>query len=118
MVERGGRGCVQIQPLLIETAGWRPRLFQPQLIECICTRLHDNHWFVLRLVPSEYNDKASSRCSPSLVEVEQDNVEFDVFFLRGWLIGSLGGVPLCILYFLDLLLLCDEHNVTAVLFRT
>lgn len=64
VVERAGRGCVQIQPQLIETAGWGPRLFQPQLIECICTRLHDNHWFVLRLVPSEYNDKASSCCSP------------------------------------------------------
>lgn len=38
-----GRECSP-PPHLIESAGLRPRLFQPQLIECICTRLHNDRW--------------------------------------------------------------------------
>lgn len=38
-----GRVCSP-PPHLIESAGLRPRLFQPQLIECICTRLHNDRW--------------------------------------------------------------------------
>lgn len=55
---------------------------------------------------------------PSLAEVEQDNVKFDWVFVSYDGGGSLASVPLCILYFLDLLLLCDEHKVTAQPFST
>lgn len=48
-------------PRLIESVGLRPRLFQPQLIECICTRLHNDRWVSPQLVfffMFSKNDKA------------------------------------------------------------
>ncbi len=47
-------------PRLIESAGLRPRLFQPQLIECICTRLHNDRWVSPQLAFFMFskNDKA------------------------------------------------------------
>ncbi len=56
-----GRECSP-PPHLIESAGLRPRLFQPQLIECICTRLHNDRWVSPQLAFFFYmfskNDKA------------------------------------------------------------
>lgn len=59
-----GRECSP-PPRLIESAGLRPRLFQPQLIECICTRLHNDRWVSPQLASFFFffmfskNDKAS-----------------------------------------------------------
>lgn len=46
---KGKRDCSP-PTRLIERAGPRPRLFQPQLIECICTQLHNDCWVSLQLV--------------------------------------------------------------------
>lgn len=58
-------------PQLFESAGLRPRLFQPQLIECICTRLHNGRWVSPQL--------AYFKCSVKMTKLELASVSSLLF---------------------------------------